>query len=32
MQISSKGQITIPQQICLRLGLLPHIRASTTQR
>ena len=24
MQITSKGQVTIPQQVRLRLGLLPH--------
>jgi AbrB family looped-hinge helix DNA binding protein len=24
MQITSKGQVTIPQEIRLRLGLLPH--------
>lgn len=26
MQITSKGQVTIPQDIRLRLGLLPHTR------
>jgi len=26
MQITSKGQITIPQEIRIRLGLLPHTR------
>lgn len=24
MQITSKGQVTIPQQVRIRLGLLPH--------
>jgi len=24
MQLTSKGQVTIPQQVRLRLGLLPH--------
>jgi AbrB family looped-hinge helix DNA binding protein len=24
MQITSKGQVTIPQEVRLRLGLLPH--------
>ena len=26
MQVTSKGQVTIPQEIRLRLGLLPHTR------
>jgi AbrB family looped-hinge helix DNA binding protein len=26
MQITSKGQVTIPQEIRIRLGLLPHTR------
>ena len=24
MQVTSKGQVTIPQEIRIRLGLLPH--------
>ena len=24
MQITSKGQVTIPQEVRIRLGLLPH--------
>jgi bifunctional DNA-binding transcriptional regulator/antitoxin component of YhaV-PrlF toxin-antitoxin module len=28
MQVTSKGQVTIPQEICNRLGLLPHTKVA----